>query len=168
MNPQLRLTRSLFRDMQDDLRRPHPFAGERAGFVYARLANGGSDWPLVLITGYMPLADERYVPDASVGARIDSESIRTAMQGVLNRDEGCFHVHIHEWPGRPSFGRTDQLELPRVAQSFRNVGPKHAHGLLLLSPDSASAEVWMPGRAKALPGRVNIVGFPMSIIEASS
>ena len=166
MTPQLRFIRSLFDEMVHDLRRPHPFATERVGFAYGRLANAHSEWPLILIARYVPLADERYVPDDTVGARIDSEAIRSGMQGVLKHNEGCFHVHLHDWPGRPAFGHTDRAELPRVASSFRNVGQKYGHGLLLLSSDSAHAEVWMPGKRDAVSARINIVGFPMSLIEA--
>src|SRR5580704_15369869 len=93
MIPQIRLTRGLYDLMQTDLRRPHRFAGERVGFAYGRLANARSDWPLILLTKYFALDDERYLRDPSVGARIDGEAIRTAMQRALTRDEGCFHVH---------------------------------------------------------------------------
>jgi len=164
--PQIRLTRILYDEMQSDLRRQHPFARERVGFAYGRLANAASAWPLILLTNYVRLEDERYLADMSVGARIDGEAIMAAMQGVINNDEGCFHVHLHEWPGRPQFGLTDRDELPRVARSLRNVGPTQAHGLFLLSDDSAYADVWMPGRKAPVSARINVVGFPMTIIEA--
>jgi len=102
----------------------------------------------------------------SVGARIDGEAILAAMQGVIDSDEGCFHVHLHEWPGRPRFSKTDRDELPRVARSLRNAGPTKAHGLFLLSDDGAYADVWMPGRKDPVSARINIGGFPMTIIEA--
>ena len=144
MTPQIRLTRQLFYDMHADLRRPHPFARERIGFVFGRLANATSPWPLVLLTRYVPLADARYVPDWTVGARFDAEAVRFAMQEVVTHDEGCFVVHAHDWPSRPRFSITDQRELPPVVRSFRNVGRQHPHGLVLLSPDSATSEIWMP------------------------
>jgi len=152
--------------MQSDLRRKHPFAGERVGFAYGRLANPASAWPLIFLTRYVRLEDERYLADMSVGARIDGEAIQAAMQGIIDDDEGCFHVHLHDWPGRPRFSPTDRAELPRVAHSFRNVGPTQAHGLFLLSDDSAYADVWMPGKKDPVSARINIVGFPMTIIEA--
>jgi hypothetical protein len=167
MTPQIRLTRALYDAMQADLRRQHPFAAERVGLAYGRLANAKTDWPLILFTRYVPLDDDRYLQDPSVGARIDGEAIRSAMQGILTRDEGCFHVHLHQWPGRPMLSLTDRAELPRVALSFCNVAPQHAHGLFLLSDDLASAEVWMPGRREAVTARINLVGFPTSIIEAT-
>jgi len=51
VNPlQIRLSRRLYDEMQSDLRRRHPFAGERVGFAYGRLANAASAWPLILLT----------------------------------------------------------------------------------------------------------------------
>lgn len=168
MTLQIRLTRKLFNDMLADLRRPHAFADERIGFAFGRLANATSQWPLIMLTRYVPLADDRYVPDKMIAVRFDAESIQLAMQEVVTHDEGCFVVHVHDWPGQPRFSVTDQRELPPVAKCFRNVGRKHPHGLLLLSPDCAAAEVWMPGTNDPVSPRINIVGFPTNIIEARS
>jgi hypothetical protein len=166
MNPQIRLPRSLYDAMQADLRRPHPFAAERVGFLYGRLANAQTGHPLVLMTAYFPLGDERYLPDPTVGARIDSASIRSAMQGAIDRGEGVFHTHLHAWPGRPAFGLTDLAELPRLVASFQTVGRSQAHGLFLLSDDEAYADVWLPGQKTPTgASRIHIVGFPMSLIE---
>jgi hypothetical protein len=162
----MRLPRSLYNTMQADLRRPHPFASERAGFLYGRLANAETACPMVLMTDYLPLDDERYLPDPTVGARIDSTAIRSAMQGVIGRGEGVFHTHLHAWPGRPAFGVTDLAELPRLVTSFQTVGRGRAHGLFLLSDNEAYADVWLPGqRTPTHVSRVNIVGFSMSLIE---
>ena len=169
MNVHIRLSRSLFDIMQADLRRPHPFAGERVGFAYGRLANARADHPMVIMTGYVPLSDDRYLRDRAVGARIDSAAIRCAMQGVIDRGEGVFHTHLHAWPGRPAFGYTDRAELPRLVSSFQTVGRAQAHGLFLLSDNEAYADVWLPGETTpAAVSRINIVGFPMSLIEGKS
>jgi len=166
MSPHIRLPRSLYDAMQADLRRPHPFAHERVGFLYGRLANAGTARPLILMTGYAPLDDDRYLNDPRVGARIDSAAIRSAMQGVIDRGEGVFHAHLHAWPGSPAFSLTDRAELPRLVSSFQTVGRVHANGLFLLSDDEAYAEVWLPEQKAPLPAsRINIVGFPMSLIE---
>jgi hypothetical protein len=165
MNVQIRLTRQLYDQVRADLSRPHPFAAERVGFLFARLGNVGADVPLVLFTGYSPLADVRYIDDPHSGARIDSQAIRSAMQQVLDRGEGVFHVHMHKFPGRPRFSPMDRDELPRLVPSFQAVGPGFAHGLFLLSEDACAAEVWLPGsKAPVAAGRINIVGFPMHLI----
>jgi len=97
--PGLRLTRRLCDEVRVDLARPHAFAAERVGFLFGRLGNAQTNDPMVLFTGYSSLDDERYINDPNSGARIDSHAIRGAMQQVINRHEGVFHVHMHEWNG---------------------------------------------------------------------
>jgi proteasome lid subunit RPN8/RPN11 len=166
MNFRIRIARWLYEQVRADLSRPHPFAAERVGFLFGRLGNVGTDDPLILMTTYSTLADERYIDDPFSGARIDSQAIRGAMQEVLNRGEGVFHVHSHEWPGRPYFSRLDRQELPRLIPSFQAVGPTQAHGLFLLSQDQCMAEVWMPGAGEPVEAvRITVVGYPMQIVE---
>jgi hypothetical protein len=138
----IHLPRDLYQEVLADLRRPHAHAAERIGFLYGRLA---PDEPLVVMTRYVPVPDDQYVVDDTVGARINGDAIRAAMQGVLDTGDGVFHTHLHEWPGTPWFSRTDDAELPRLIPAFRAVGPTQATGLMLLSPDSAIADVWLPG-----------------------
>lgn len=153
----VQLPRGLYHEILADLRRPHAHAAERVGFLYGRLVP--AERPLVVMTRYVPVRDEWYVVDATVGARINGDAIRTAMQGVLNTGDGVFHTHLHEWPGAPSFSRTDREELPRLIPAFQAVGPAQATGLFLLGPDSAIAEVWLPGaRGPERAVRVSVVG----------
>ena len=49
----LRLTRHLYEQVRADLARPHQFAAERVGFLFAELVNSNSATPLVLFTGYI-------------------------------------------------------------------------------------------------------------------
>jgi hypothetical protein len=166
MTVHVRLTRQLYEQVRVDLLRPHPFATERIGFLFARLGNINSTTPLVLLTGYSPLADDRYINDLSAGARIDSQAIRSAMQQVLNRKEGVFHVHMHDWPGKPRFSRMDRTELPRLIPSFQAAGPSFPHGLFLLSKDNFTAAVWQPGKTQpAEADRITIVGHPLQVFE---
>lgn len=138
----IHLPRDLYQEVLANLRRSHAHAAERIGFLYGRLAPGE---PLIVMTRYVPVPDEQYVVDDTVGARINGDAIRAAMQGVLDTGDGVFHTHLHEWPGTPEFSRTDNEEMPRLIPAFRAVGPTQAAGLFLLSPDSAVADVWLPG-----------------------
>ena len=70
------------------------------GFLYGQFAP--SEQPLVVMTRYVPVPDDQYVVDDTVGARINGDAIRAAMQGVLDTGDGVFHTHLHEWPGTPS------------------------------------------------------------------
>ncbi|WP_020467993.1 hypothetical protein [Zavarzinella formosa] len=138
----IHLPRALHQAILADLRRPHAHAAERIGFLYGRLATDSV--PVILMTRYVPVPDEQYVVDHTVGARINGDAIRAAMQGVLDTGDGVFHTHMHEWSGRPSFSPTDDDELPNLIPAFRAVGRDQASGLFLLSPDSAIADVWLP------------------------
>jgi hypothetical protein len=153
----IHLPRGLYHEVLADLRRPHAHAAERIGFLYGRLVPG--DVPLVVMTRYGHVPDAQYVVDDTVGARINGDAIRAALQGVLDTGDGVFHTHLHEWPGTPSFSRTDNEELPKLIPAFRAVGPSQATGLFLLSPNSAIAEVWLPGaRGPERTDRILIVG----------
>jgi hypothetical protein len=168
MHVTIRVPRGLIDEVRADLPRAHRFAAERVGFLFGRLGVAGDDQRLVLMTGYTPLGDDRYIDDHEAGARIDSQAIREAMQGVLDRGEGVFHVHLHEHPSRPRFSWMDGDELPRLIPSFQTVGPRLAHGLFLLSQDDYTAAVWLPGCDKPLvTPRVVVVGYPMQLSERS-
>jgi hypothetical protein len=142
--------------------RVHRFAVERIGFVHARpgqLTNGA--WTIHL-TGYTPVSDDHYVDDPGSGGRIDSNAIRAAMQHILAKQEGLFHVHQHPVCGWPHLSRMDKNEIPRLVDSFRQVGPSLPHGILLLSEDSMRAWVWLPTIAEPIePNRLVTVGAPM-------
>lgn len=161
----LRFPRQLYEHVKADLSRPHPFAGERVGFLFGRLVNAGQPFESILLcTRYHSLADERYIDDPSSGARIDSQAIRGAMQQVLDRGEGVFHIHLHSWFGKPEFSAMDGKELPRLIPSFQAVGPALAHGLVLLSENECTAAIWMPGMDRPVePKRIVIVGYPLQI-----
>src|SRR5581483_3803042 len=150
-----------------DLSRPHLFAAERIGFLYGKLVEGPA--PLVMMTGFEPVADDRYINDPMSGARIDSQAIRTAMQGVLDRGQGGFHVHMHHWPGRPALSKMDVQEIPPVVMALRRVGVAQAHGIVLLHNEQCASCVWLPRSKHAIAAHTfSIVGFHMQIMTGES
>jgi hypothetical protein len=166
MSVKIRLSRRLNDEVRADLSRPHRFAAERIGLLYGRLSSAGPNRSVILMISYAPIADDRYIDDPSAGARIDSQAIRGAMQGVLDRREGVFHVHRHEWPGVPKLSLMDSDEVPLVVNGFRNVGPGFAHGMVLLSTDQYAAWVWLPGAKHSVQTEaVSIVGYPLEIFR---
>lgn len=153
----IHLPRDLYQWVLTDLRRPHAHAGERIGFLYGRLTQGVMS--LIVMTRYVSISDDQYVVDDTVGARINGDAIRAAMQGVLDTGDGVFHIHLHECPGTPSFSRTDNEEMPKLIPALRAVEPGQAAGLFLLSPDSAVADVWLPGATGPdRATRISIIG----------
>lgn len=162
MTVAIRFARSLFDRIRADLSRPHPFAAERIGFAYGDLVDAGTR--LILMTAYEPVGDDDYIDDPMCGARIDSQAIRTAMQGVLNRRQGAFHVHMHRWPGQPFLSKTDAAEIPDIVTGLRRVGTTFANGILLLHDIECAGWVWLPGAESPVEAdSVSVVGFPFHI-----
>ena len=163
-NVTIRIAGSLYEKLKSDLNRPHRHAYERVGFALSRMKFLNDESVLIVIYDYNPVADEDYVRDRSVGARINSSSIRIAMKQSYFSNSGCFHVHSHYGTGIPGFSSVDLAELPKIAKDFRNVAPENAHGLLLLNENSVSAHVWLPGEEEPVTNcRISVIDFPIGI-----
>ena len=164
----IRLSKALVKAMEADLRRPHPFAAERVGFL--SVATGRAEGSELLVMGleYHPVAEDHYIEDSQVGVKIGVGAIREAVDRVRLSRRGLFHVHLHEHRGVPRFSSTDRREQPRLVESFRRVGGRVPHGMLVLSDDRASAWVWLPGASTPVrPKMITIVGYPMAFIESN-
>lgn len=159
----LRVPESIRQELLADLRRPHPHASERVAFAAVRLGNAGGDPALALVTDWWPIPDEHYVEDEGSGARIGREAIRNAMQRILDQGTGVLHVHLHEFAGVPAFGRMDDREIPRLVDSFVNTNPAMPHGMLVLSPGSATARVALPSEPLREAQQITFVGYPTTL-----
>lgn len=160
----VRIPSVLLSRVREDLARPHPFAAERVGFLTTSLKRY-NDEDLVLVTDYHPVADEDYVDDPTVGARIGERVIDAAIARAADDGRGVFHVHAHLGSGLPRLSRTDLRELPGLIRPLRIVGKQQAHGIFLLSDDSATAWTWLPGeRDPLVPDRISVAGRPMIFI----
>jgi len=141
MMVRMRVLETLVNAMLRDLRRPHPFARERVGFLCCRQSQVPSG-QLLLGYRYFPIGDDRYVRDESVGARFDATAIRTGMQLALTENAAVFHVHLHEHSGVPRMSCVDRGEMQQLMPCFVNVRPERLHGALVLSANRAYARVW--------------------------
>jgi hypothetical protein len=149
----------------EDLRRPHLFASERMGFLCCRAAESQTGI-MVLAESYNGIADDHYIEDFSVGARIDGNAIRSALQTSLEKSAGLFHVHMHEHKGAPFPSKTDLDDGKKLIPDFFNVTPSMPHGMLILSEDSASGLCWL--RKTLEPrvfDRIEFVGSPYRIVD---
>ena len=149
-----KITASLLASIRSDLRRPHPFAHERVGFIGCGLA-AAHDQLLVLARKYRPLANEEYLPDPSVGAMMSPEAIRCARQWALDDGTAIFHVHTHGGRGLPAFSGVDSRENAKFVPNFVAVAPQCVHGAIVLSDTAAIGQVWI-GRKS---GQVGVVSF---------
>lgn len=162
----IRVPNELCQQIRKDLARRHGFAFERVGFAIGKSKELHDDAELIIISDYVPVADDHYIQDNSVGARINSDAIRNAMQIALNKKCSIFHVHEHSGTGTPTFSFTDLDELPKIVDAIINANPNNIHGLLLLSKDGINATVKMkPSKEEAILEKVIRVGYPMSYNE---
>lgn len=161
---QLKIPKNLYDKMVTDLSRLHSFAFERVGFLYVKTGIEENKFSQILATNYIPVSESNYIKDPKVGAKINSPAIREVMQRILDTGEGALHVHMHEPVGQPRFSRVDSSALHSLIPSFKAVGPKTAHGALLLSGNKLTSLLWLPGeKSPVFANKIIIVGYPLSI-----
>jgi hypothetical protein len=136
-----RLPKAIHLQMLNDLSRPHDHAAERIGFLFTRSKKLKDGSVLIIATEYIPVPDKQYIQDNEVGARINGDAIRFAMQKSRSEQCGVFHVHLHNHLGKPSMSCTDKDGIPPMIESFANVAPEQSHGILILSRDSLMIDV---------------------------
>ncbi len=161
----IKIPQQIYRQMMDDLARPHSFAHERIGFCRVRIGNRGSSTQFAFVSDYWSVPDDQYIPDESSGARINSDAIRHALQTTISAEEGVFHVHMHDWPGLPRFSPMDMDEIPRIVQSLTFANAEVPHGMLVLSHDGAAAKAIMPGQKLQDVERISVVGHPTLVLS---
>lgn len=162
MNIKIRLSRFLENQIREDLLRPHMFAFERVGFVSSTHSRIAEDDYVIILNRHHSVADTDYIKDRTVGARINGNAIRKAMQFVLDTENGMFHVHVHPFNGVPTMSVTDRKEIPPVVQNFRNVNQNSLNGILLLSNTHFNAFVSLPQRQKLVQStNISTIGFPL-------
>jgi hypothetical protein len=167
MNVHFKLTVALLDGIVADLRRPHPFAAERAGFIGCKVSRC-RDGFLVFSHTYMSLPDDWYADDQCFGCVFNSHAMRAAMQFALTNDASMFHVHLHDHKGLPWFSRPDIRESARYVPDFWNVKPMLPHGTLVLSANAAAGLCWYPEINKPIRiSRITAVGFPMQFLGGS-
>jgi hypothetical protein len=163
-----RLRRDLLETIHRDLSRPHAYAAERVGFLGCRLA-AIPDGICIIGETYLPVADDHYEDDPSVGAMMGSAAIRSALEFAYNHKVSVFHLHRHEHRGPPGFSSVDEREAGRFIPDFWKVAPGLPHGALVLSRDRIHGKWWDPrsGRAQSIDKYIT-VGFPTTThLEAS-
>jgi len=142
MKVRFKTTVALLASVRIDLRRPHPFAHERVGFIAAGLSAAGED-VLVLARAYRPVADQDYLNDPSVGAMMGPEALRKALQWAMETGAALFHVHTHGGKGVPDFSGIDLRENPKFVPDFCKVASQAIHGAIVLSDNAARGQVWL-------------------------
>lgn len=163
MKTLVKIPRRLFEHAKEDLSRPHAFACERVGFFSTRRSVTDSG-TLVHCIAYHAVADEHYVEDDSVGARIGSRAITDAMTRAMTDSVGQLHVHRHGGRGLPRPSFTDDDELSPLARSFVNANRSEASGWMILGDNDAYTRLTMPPHSEVVVAcPVTIVGAPVIV-----
>ena len=166
MKPIFRIQRSLLNDIHADLSRPHPFAAERVGFISCKLASTDAENIAVLAQTYLPVKDDHYEDDPSVGAMLNGSAFRAALQHSYRSRTGIFHVHRHEHRGHPRFSHVDITEAKRFVPDFWKVQSAFPHGAVVLSHDRIHGMCWFPSARTPMPfASYMVVGFPTTIFQ---
>ena len=156
-------------DILRDLRRPHPFAYERVGFISCRAATPMEDTLLILATGYETIPDNEYLDDPSAGAVIGPDAMLRALRIGLNEGRGdvsVFHVHHHFGRGIPAFSRIDARETANFIPDFFHTAPTMPHGALILSDTRACGRVWVAENAHPETiSEIISVGVPTELLH---
>lgn len=156
-----RIPKVIYQQMLTDLRRPHEHAYERIGFLFTKSKLISKNTYLITSYSYHPVADGNYIEDETVGARINSNAIRSAMQQALTDECGVFHVHLHNQKGKPGMSWTDEEGIPPMIESLANVAPMQCHGIMILSNDSIYIDIKAPDNNNYIqPELISIVGYP--------
>ncbi len=155
----------IFKQMQDDLNRYHTHAAERVGFLFTNSATFKDGTSVVFATAYQPVKDENYIEDRFVGAKINSSAIREAMQIMLDKRWGCFHVHLHSHGGQPSPSGIDESSLPALGVSLAKTAINQFSGYMILSNDSVFASVCTVKGKFIKPQLISIIGYPIVFIH---
>ena len=145
MKVRFKITVDLLATVRADLRRPHPFAHERVGFISAGLS-ASKDELLVLAREYRSVRDDEYLRAPSVSAMMGPEAIRSALEWALQDGVALFHVHTHGGEGIPSFSGVDLRENAKFVPDFFKVAAQCAHGAIVLSDTAARGQIWLDGR----------------------
>lgn len=162
MMTHFKITRDMLNDIRIDLAKAHVFAAERVGFISCRVGALHPEGTVALAHDYLPVANDDYLPDSTVGAMMGPGAIRKAMQYAYNTQSAMFHVHMHHHTGIPWFSRIDLLSASKFVPDFWNVRPEMPHGALVLSLDSAAGLCWHPSnRAATRISRITVVGAPI-------
>lgn len=160
----VRLRRDTADQIRADLRRRHPFAHERVGFISARVAPLAEEGRLILAEGYHPVDDCDYLNDSTVGAMMGSSAIRKALEVAYLRKLSMIHVHMHDHLGMPSFSAVDLSESAKFMPNFFHVAAHVPHCAVVMSADHATGLCWRAAHEK--PTYINViaeVGAPMRI-----
>lgn len=140
-------TAVLLEEIQKDLRRPHPFAHERVGFLGAGFTLSNASCT-ILAHSYRSVPDVDYLQDPSVGAMLGPDAMFNAVAWAYETKLALFHIHEHGGTGIPKFSGVDLREAKKFVPDFFKFRPECPHGTIVLSNTAAFGHVWLDKAAE--------------------
>lgn len=169
MNISFKIARPLLEQIHADLSRPHHIAAERVGFLACGISTLSTGGIALLANTYHPVEDSHYLRSQKVGALINSDAIRAAMEIAMSRRVSIIHIHRHEHRGLPYFSPVDLVGNAQLMPDFWNVSPSLPHGAIVLSHDLMTGQCWYPGNKYPIPiHRYSVIGRPTSSFGVES
>jgi proteasome lid subunit RPN8/RPN11 len=160
----LKIRSELLDEILTDLRRGHPFAAERVGFIIARPTRSQSGI-ILFASRYVVVPDDGYAEDYSAGAVMNERTIFGAMQIGYAENVSVIHVHLHDHLGKPGFSPTDRRESAKFVPAFLGARPEYPHAAIVLSADSFVGACWLEGKKQSVPiSRVVVVGPHLRVV----
>lgn len=161
----IRIPKNIYEQILSDLTRTHSFAWERIGFTASRHKVLKTGTIIVFVADYFPLADDFYLNDPEVGARINSNAIREGLQKIIDNKVGLFHTHCHSFSKYvPEFSGTDLIDNPEIIKSFGYADKNQVHGMIVLGKNGLNALLKLPGNDSLVkPTKIVVVGYPMIV-----
>ena len=168
MIAEMKLSVSRYLEILTDLRRPHQFALERVGFCTVR-QSFTENRVILLIDGYFPVADEHYIYDSHIGARIGEPALTKAIHLAYHgrgSNTGVFHVHLHDHLGVTGLSREDKSSIPKVVNGLQQINCDASHGLIIFSANHAHAQLLLPNEEQLTPvDVVSVIGPKLLIFK---
>ncbi len=164
MRAVFKVTKNLWDKVHRDIVRPCNRARERVGFLSCKVTTSENGTLIILAYDYHPVSDEHYSLNSAVGACINEEAIRMALQVSLSAKCSMFHVHLHPHKGLPKFSSIDVESNCKLIPDFFGVTSHMPHGAVVFSFDKGEGLLWTSKESAPIPiDEFVVVGNPISI-----
>jgi hypothetical protein len=168
LNVKFRIPKALKKKINFDLSRKHNYAYERVGFVLTR-THWIDDEAIILAYDYKSVADDDYIEDREVGARINSSAIKQALEKAYYEKCGIFHVHSHSHLEKPLESCSDIAGIRPLIESISRIDKTQLFGYIIFSENSALCQIKSPNNKSFIESSVySEVGYPMNFVYSEN
>ena len=142
-------SRTLFDEAVNDLKRIHPFAFERIGYLTGKLENQN-----LVLNGWLSIKDDYYEESNEVGARVGRDGMIFIMKRAFQSKKIFFHTHLHAFQRSPVFSFIDELSLLEVTHSLTNLTGQCFHGGIVIGQSLSRIKFWTDKKCRQAEKRI--------------